>query len=68
MITSIGTSSLPWLIVSLTWSFFFTAYDIFGLNRGGTKNLKIYLLILTLPSNIKHWWKCFKRLTNQEQD
>ena len=46
---------------------FFTAYDIFRLNRGATKNLKIYLLILNLPSNIKHWWKCFKRLTNQEQ-
>ena len=67
MITSIGTSSLPWIIVSLTWSFFFTVFDIFRLNRGATKNLKIYLLILTLPSNIKHWWKCFKRLTNQEQ-
>ena len=67
VIIYIGTSSLRWIIVSLTWALFFTAYDIFRLNRRATKNIKMYLLIFTLPLNIKHWWKCFKRLTNQEQ-
>ena len=67
VIISISTFSLPWIIASLVWGLFFTAFDTFRLNRGATKNIKMYLLILTLPLNIKHWWKRFNRLTNQEQ-
>ena len=63
---SITGFSLPWIIVSLTWALFFTAYDVFGLNGGATKNIDIYLIILTLPFNVKHWWKFLKLPTKEE--
>ena len=65
-IAYICTFSLTWIIVSLTWALLFTAYDVFWLNRGATKNIEKYLIILTLPFNVKYWWKLFKRLTNKE--
>ena len=67
VIISISTFSLPWIIASLVCTLSFIPFDRLGLNIGATKNIKLYLLILTLPLNVKYWWKCFKRLTNQEQ-
>ena len=65
-IAYICTFSLTCTIVSLTWALLFTAYDLFGLNRGAAKNIEKFLIILTLPFNVKYWWKLFKRLTNKE--
>ena len=66
-VISISTFSLPWIIASSTWALLFTVYDFFWLNRGNIENIEKYLIMLTLPFNFKHWWKRFKRLTNEEQ-
>ena len=61
-----GLPSLFWIKVSLTWALIFTAYDFFGLNRSGTKNIEAYLTILTLPFNMKYWWKFLKLPTDEQ--
>ena len=58
--------SLFWIKVSLTWALIFTAYDFFGLNSDATKNIEAYLTILTLPFNIKYWWKFLKLPTDEQ--
>ena len=58
--------SLGWIIGTLVWCFFFTLYDFLGLNDAAQSeifcNYKSYLEVLTLPLNIKVWWKTFKML------
>ena len=60
------------IIASLVaWALIFTAYDFLGISEdtsnddGGpemknTSNYEIYLVVLTLPFNIKYWWNTFK--------
>ena len=66
-IISTGITSLAWFITSFIWVLLFIAYDWLALNGGATKNIESYLTILTLPFNVKYWWKYFKKRTEKEQ-
>ena len=52
-----------WIIASVVWCCFFTCYDFLGINHAAELNritYKTYLEILTLPFNIKYWWKMLR--------
>ena len=63
----INAAGLTWFIISIIWALLFFAYDWLALNGGATTNIESYLTILTLPLNVKYWWKYFKELTEKEQ-
>ena len=62
--------SVSWglIIGSLMWALIFTAYDFLGISGDDNdgremkdiSNYEIYLVVLTLPFNIKYWWNTFK--------
>ena len=57
----ISFSGLGWIIALSVWVVLFTPYDFLGLNVDATDyNYEMHLLFLTLPFNIKLWWKTFK--------
>ena len=52
-----------WIIASAVWCFFFTIYDFLGISTKATNDTddyihyKTFLVILTLPFNVKYWLK-----------
>ena len=65
VVICISFSGLGWIIASSVWALIFTAYDFLGISKDATdyedtSNYKMYLLVLTLPFNLKHWWNTFK--------
>ena len=68
VIISISFTGSRWIIASFVWALIFTAYDFLGISGDDNdgremkdiSNYEMYLLILTLPFNIEHWWNIFK--------
>ncbi len=65
VIICISFSERGWIIASLVWGVIFTAYNFFGTSEDTTEikgitKYETYVNILTLPFNIKYWWKTFK--------
>ncbi len=69
VIISISFTGSRWIIASFVWALIFTAYDFLGISEDDNddgremkdiSNYEMYLLILTLPFNIEHWWNIFK--------